>query len=507
LPKRALLSVTDKSGLPAFARGLVRLGYEVHSTGGTHRALEEAAIEVQPVSKLTGFPEILDGRVKTLHPAVHAGLLARRDVAHHLETLNEHGLKTIDLLCVNLYPFAETRARQGAEFGEILEQIDIGGPAMIRSAAKNHAGVVVVVRPERYSEVLSALASPDGVSPELRRWLAAEAFGHTAAYDAQIAAWLQEGERGFPPQISFSGSLVRTLRYGENPHQRGAFYRSGAGSDGLGSARQLHGAELSYNNLQDASAAFELAQDFARPAAAIIKHMNPCGVAVADQLPDAYRAAFRCDTTSAYGGVVAVNRELDRYTAEEMAGIFLEIVVAPSVDPKALAILSAKKNLRILEVQPSRRPDFAVRSVPGGLLVQDWDRRGFDRNACQVATQRQPTTAEWAELEFAWLVVKHVKSNAIVLTREHAAVGVGAGQMSRVEAAQLAVQRAGHRARGAVLASDALIPFTDGLQVGIDAGVTAVIQPGGSKRDSEVIAVADAARLAMVFTGERHFRH
>ncbi|MBJ7602831.1 MAG: bifunctional phosphoribosylaminoimidazolecarboxamide formyltransferase/IMP cyclohydrolase [Candidatus Dormibacteraeota bacterium] len=507
MSKRALLSVTDKSGLPAFARGLVRLGYEVYSTGGTQRMLEEAAIDALSVSKLTDFPEILDGRVKTLHPAVHAGLLARRDVSQHLETLNQHGLQTIDLLCVNLYPFAETRARPGAGFDEILDQIDIGGPAMIRSAAKNHSAVVVVVRPERYSEVLGALGSPNGVSPELRRRLAAEAFAHTAACDAQIAAWLEEGEGGFPAQISFSGSLVRTLRYGENPHQRAAFYRSGAGTDGLGSVRQLHGGELSYNNIQDAAAAFELARDLSQPAAAIIKHTNPCGVAAAEQLADAYRAAYNCDTTSAYGGVVAVNRELDSSTAGEMAGIFLEVVVAPSVDTKALAVLSAKENLRILEVQPSRSPDPAVRSVPGGLLVQDWDRRGFDRNACQVATQRQPTAGEWAELEFAWLVVKHVRSNAIVLARDRAAVGVGAGQMSRVEASQLAVQRAGERARGSVLASDAYFPFPDGLQVGIEAGVTAVIQPGGAKRDSEVIAAADAAGVAMVFTGERHFRH
>jgi phosphoribosylaminoimidazolecarboxamide formyltransferase/IMP cyclohydrolase len=488
----------------------VRLGFEVYSTGGTFQALEEASIEVRPVSQLTGFPEILGGRVKTLHPGVHAGLLARRDDPKHLLQLREHGLEPIDLLCVNLYPFAETVAHGGASHSEILEEIDIGGSAMLRAAAKNHPGVIVVVRPERYGAVLSALQE-GRVDAELRRRLAAEAFAHTAAYDAQVAAWLEPMEDGapasFPPELSLSGTLAQALRYGENPHQRAAFYRLGPGAAGLGSARQTHGPELSYNNIQDAAAACELVGEFSRPAAVIVKHCNPCGLAVADTPSEAYRKAFDCDPRSAFGGVVAFNRELDAQTAEQVLAVKTDVVLAPRLATDAAEVVSRRRSMRVLEVSPARAGGFFVRSVPGGFLAQTWDRRGFDRAACRVVSRRQPTPEEWPQLEFAWLAVKHVRSNAIVLARDFAAVGVGAGQMSRVEAAQLAVERAGDRAVGAVMASDAFFPFPDGVEAGLRAGVTAVIQPGGSLRDPEVTAAADAAGAAMVTTGERHFRH
>ncbi len=506
---RALLSVSDKAGLPAFARGLVRLGFELYSTGGTRRALEDAAIDVRPVSELTGFPEILGGRVKTLHPGVHAGLLARRDDAAHMAALEQHGLRTIDLLCVNLYPFAETAARPDVTFDEVVEQIDIGGPAMIRAAAKNHEGVVVVVRPERYTDVLRALRE-GGPPIEMRRRLAAEAFAHTATYDAQIAAWLRDqlGDGGeLPTELALAGAMAQPLRYGENPHQRAAFYRIGAQPGGLGSARQLQGPDLSFNNIQDAAAAHLLVGEFQRPAAAIIKHMNPCGLALGETLVEAYRRAYECDTVAAFGGVVAVNQELDAETAERIVEIKTDVVIAPAVGEAAARVLARRKTTRVLAADPVRMEGLDVRSVPGGFLAQTWDRPGFDRTACQVVTRREPTEEEWAQLEFAWLAAKHVKSNAIVLARDFAAVGVGAGQMSRVEAAQIAVRRAGDRARGSVMASDAFFPFPDGLEEGLRAGVTAVIQPGGSVRDAEVIAAADAAGAAMVVTGQRHFKH
>ncbi|MGH7902877.1 MAG: bifunctional phosphoribosylaminoimidazolecarboxamide formyltransferase/IMP cyclohydrolase [Candidatus Dormibacteraceae bacterium] len=512
MPRRALLSVSDKSGLPGFARGLSGLGFELYATGGTRTALDDAAIEVRPVSDLTGFPEILDGRVKTLHPGVHGGLLARRDLREHMRTLEEHHLAPIDLLCVNLYPFLATALRDGAKYDEVVEQIDVGGPAMVRSAAKNHAAVVVVVRPERYTEVLAGLAR--GEAPEaLRRQLAAEAFAHTAAYDSQIAAWLRaqaDPDGGaFPSEISLSGQLAQSLRYGENPHQRAAFYRLGPAPGALGGAQQLQGAELSFNNVQDSSAALDLVNEYSRPAAAIIKHMNPCGLAVAGSPLEAYRKAYACDSASAFGGVVALNRPLDLATAQEMVGIFLEVIIAPAVEPEARDLLSNKARLRLLEAGPPGVTllDLDVRSLPGGLLVQTWDRAGFDRGGCKVASARQPTDREWEEMEFAWLAVKHVKSNAIVIARDLAAVGVGAGQMSRVEAVQIAARRAAGRAQGAVLASDAFFPFPDAVEEGIRAGVTAVIQPGGSVRDEEVVAAADAAAIAMVMTGRRHFRH
>ena len=503
---RALLSVSDKSGLPDFARGLTALGYELYSTGGTLAALSEASISALPVSELTGFPEILDGRVKTLHPGVHGGLLARRDRPEHLAALEEHGLKAIDLLCVNLYPFVATATREGADFEEVVENIDIGGPAMIRAAAKNHGAVVVVVRPDRYPDLLAVLAS-GGPSPELRRELAAEAYAHTAAYDAAVSGWLREDP--FPPELPFAGRLVQRLRYGENPHQEGAFYRLPSAAGGLGAARQLQGGELSYNNLQDAGAAFTLAGEFQHPAAAIIKHTNPCGCAISADVADAYRRAYECDPVSAYGGVVALNRPLDADTAKEIAAIFVEIVIAPGFRPEALRVMATKPKVRLLEAMPARAlwSDLEFRSVPGGFLVQTPDRGRLDPETARVVSVRQPTEAEWEELAFAWKVVKHVKSNGIVLARDSAAVGVGAGQMSRVEAVGLAVQRGGDRAKGSVMASDAFFPFPDGVEAGIAAGVTAIAQPGGSIRDKDSIAAADKAKVAMVFTGVRHFRH
>ena len=507
---RALLSVSNKSGLPAFARGLVRLGYDLYSTGGTLKALETASIDARSVSDLTGFPEIMDGRIKTLHPGVHAGLLARRDRPEHMAALDEHGFKSIELLCVNLYPFVET-VSAGAGFEDALEQIDIGGPAMIRAAAKNHAGVVVVVRPERYAEVLQGLGD-GGLTSAVRRRLAAEAFTHTAAYDAQIAAWLrtqvdEAGAPDFPPEITVAGVLAQPLRYGENPHQSAAFYRVGPDPGGLGSVRQLQGPELSFNNIQDAASAYQLVNEYARPAAAIIKHMNPCGLALADSPAEAYRRAFDCDTVSAFGGVVALNQELDAETAQQVVNVKTDVVIAPAVSAEALAVLAGRKYTRVLQAPPVREWGLDVRSVPGGFLAQSWDRAGFDRGQCKVVTKREPTADEWEQIEFAWLAVKHVKSNAIVLARDLAAVGVGAGQMSRVEAVAIAARRAGDRAAGCVMASDAFFPFADGVQEGIQAGITAIIQPGGSMRDAEVVGAADAAGLAMVLTGERHFRH
>jgi phosphoribosylaminoimidazolecarboxamide formyltransferase/IMP cyclohydrolase len=506
---RALLSVSDKAGLTGFARGLQRLGFELYATGNTLKAITDGAIDAHPVSDLTGFPELMDGRVKTLHPAVHAALLARRDKIEHMEALDGLGIKPIDLVCCNLYPFVETVSKPSVTFDEAVEQIDIGGPAMIRAAAKNHESVVVVVRPERYSEVLGAL---HGGGPDLamRRRLAAEAYAHTAAYDSWIAAYMRAaGGHGFPTELSIAGQLAQTLKYGENEHQEAAFYRFGPESGGLGGAKQLQGKELGFNNIQDAAAALSLVSDFDRPAAAIIKHMNPCGLAIAEDIATAYRMAYECDKVSAFGGVVAVNRPLDRSTAELIVQIVTHVVIAPAVLEESVEVLARRKGMVVLTAHQGVGElfDYDVRTVAGGFLVQEWDRAGFDRASSTVVTRRQPTEQEWEQLGLAWTAVKHVKSNAIVLFKDCAAVGVGAGQMSRVEAVQIAVRRAGDRARGAVMASDAFFPFADGLEEGIRAGVTAAIQPGGSMKDDEVITAADAAGIAMVVTGRRHFKH
>ena len=505
----ALLSVSDKTGLPAFARALRRLGYELFATGSTLQAIHDAAIDAQPVSDLTGFPEMLDERVKTLHPGVHAGILARRDRREHLEQLTEHGLRQIDLVCCNLYPFVATIRRPDVTFEQAIEQIDIGGPAMIRAAAKNHESVVVVVRPQRYTDVLAALTEGT-LDVDMRRKLAAEAYAHTSAYDAWIAAYLRRnGGNGFPTEITIPGLLAQPLKYGENEHQKAAFFRLGVDPGGLGSADQVQGGPLGFNNIQDASAAFQLVMDFEMPAAAIIKHMNPCGLAVGEGIAAAYRKAFECDPVSAFGGVVAVNRPLDRSTAEQIVQIVTHVVIAPQVLDESRDVLARRKNMIVLAAEPPQNSlfDYDVRSVPGGFLLQEWDRARFDRESAKTVTRRAPSEEEWEQLAYAWTAVKHVKSNAIVLFKDGAAVGVGAGQMSRVEAAQLAVQRAGDRARGAVIASDAFFPFPDGLEVGVRAGVTAVIQPGGSVKDADVVMAADAAGIAMVMTGRRHFRH
>ena len=505
----ALLSVSDKTGLAAFARGLKRLGYELFATGSTLQVIQAAALDVRPVSDLTGFPEMMDGRIKTLHPGVHAGILARRDRPEHLAALADHGLREIDLVCVNLYPFVDTVLRPDVTFEQAVEQIDIGGPAMIRAAAKNHQSVVVVVRPQRYSEVLAAL-NERTLDDQARRRLAAEAYAHTSAYDAWIAAYLRrEGGNGFPSEITITGLLAQPLKYGENEHQKAAFYRLGPDPGGLGGAEQVQGGPPGFNNIQDASAALQLVMDFDQPACAIVKHMNPCGLAVADELATAYRKAYEADKVSAFGGVVAVNRPLDRATTELIVQIVTHVVIAPEVMDEARDVLARRKTMVVLAAEPAREGlfDYDVRSVPGGLLVQDWDRARFDRASCKAVTRREPTEEEWAQLRLAWTAVKHVKSNAIVLFRDGAAVGVGAGQMSRVEAVQLAVNRAGGRARGAVLASDAFFPFPDGLELGVRAGVTAVVHPGGSMRDADVVAAADAAGIAMVVTGVRHFKH
>ena len=505
----ALLSVSDKTGLAAFARGLQRLGYELFATGSTLKVIEDAAVDAHPVSDLTHFPEMMDGRIKTLHPGVHAGILARRENPEHLTALAEHGLRQIDLVCCNLYPFVETVLKPDIDFEDAIEQIDIGGPAMIRAAAKNHESVVVIVRPQRYSEILGALHEAT-VDLAARRRLAAEAFAHTAAYDAWIAAYLRRGEQnGFPPEISIAGQLAEPLKYGENEHQKAAFYRLGPDPGGIGGARQVQGGPPGFNNLQDASAGFQLVMDYAEPAVAIVKHMNPCGLAVAGDIAVAYRMAYECDKVSAFGGVVAVNRPLDRPTAEQIVQIVTHVVVAPDVLDEANDVLARRKAMIVLAAQQARDGllDLDVRSVPGGLLVQEWDRARFDRASARPVTRRAPTEEEWVQLGLAWTAVKHVKSNAIVLFKDGSAVGVGAGQMSRVEAVELAVQRAGERSRGSVMASDAFFPFPDGLEAGIRAGVTAAIQPGGSIKDADVIAAADAAGIAMVMTGRRHFKH
>jgi phosphoribosylaminoimidazolecarboxamide formyltransferase/IMP cyclohydrolase len=513
---RALLSVYDKRGIVDFARALTELGWEIISTGGTLSSLEAAGIPVIGVAEVTGSPEMLDGRVKTLHPAIHGGLLARRDLPDHLAQLEAHGITAIDLLASNLYPFEETIAQPGISDIDAIEQIDIGGPAMVRAAAKNFAGVIVVTDPNDYDTVLAGLRG-DGIEPDRRRVFAAKAYAHVSAYDSLVAAYLRNEQSTtpvFPKEWSVAGRKLEELRYGENPQQRGASYtRLSVNADiGVLDAKQLAGKALSYNNLLDADAAWGAIQRLPNPAVSIVKHTIPCGLAHRETLADAFDAALAGDPVSAFGGIVALSQEVDAGTARRISKIFFEVVIAPGFSPEAIDVLGKKKQLRLLEmdaashgVQPARRLD--IRPIRGGLLLQDADDQLDDPATWEVVTSRKPTDSEFQDLVFAWEAARHVKSNAIVLAKETAITGVGSGQPNRVESVHIAVKRAGERARGSVLAGDAFFPFPDGVEAAIAAGVTAIVQPGGSIRDSETIAVAEAAGIAMLFTGTRHFKH
>ncbi len=510
--RRALLSVSDKRGIVDFAQGLAALGVELVSTGGTAKALREAGLTVRPVDDLTGFPEMMDGRLKTLHPKLHGGLLAIRDDAEHVEAAREHGIEWIDLVCVNLYPFERTAARRGVADDEVIENIDIGGPTMIRAAAKNHAFTAVVVKPESYDAVLGELQLSDGrLSLDTRRALAGEAFALTARYDTAIARWFSEQVEDFPPLFLRAFEKVTDLPYGENPHQRAAFYTQvGTRRHVLSTVAQRHGKQLSFNNLLDLDAARAAVRDFEVPACVIVKHNNPCGVAVATGPLDAYRKAFACDPVSAFGGIIALNRRVDAPLAEALSQQFIEVLIAPGYDDDALEILTRKPNVRILDDEERRRPvapQLDLRQVEGGLLVQDRDLDVDERETMQVVTQAAPDERQWEDLLFAWRVSRHVKSNAIVLAKDLATIGIGAGQMSRVDSVELAIRKAQSPIEGAVLASDAFFPFADGPQAAIAAGVRAIIQPGGSVRDEDTIAAADAAGVPMVVTGRRHFKH
>ena len=538
--RRALLSVSDKTGIVDFARGLSELGVEIVSTGGTARALSDAGVAVRPIEEFTGFPEMMDGRVKTLHPRLYAGLLALRDNDSHLRAASEQGIEPVDLVCVNLYPFEQTLARGDAGEAEIVENIDIGGPTMIRAAAKNSAFAAVIVDPEDYAPVLADLREPiagEGVPPagdgtgadgedsaepgrqislETRTLLATKAFALTARYDAGISTWFaRRAYEGFPPSLRDAYEKVSDLRYGENPHQRAAFYaRAGAPTHLLAGVEQLHGKELSFNNLLDLNSARELVEEFAdTPACAIVKHNNPCGCALGESIQAAYERAFACDPLSAYGGVIALNRPVDRECAERLSEQFIEVLLAPGFDPAALEILMTKKNVRLLELSDWPAPSREIDSKPviGGELVQSSDVVSETRAQMRAMGAAEPSEDQWEDLLFAWRVCRHVRSNAIVIARDRATIGIGAGQTSRVDAVRLAVEKAGvaqpDLLDGASLASDAFFPFADGPQVAIDAGVGAIIQPGGSVRDEEVIAAVDTAGVAMVATGVRHFRH
>jgi phosphoribosylaminoimidazolecarboxamide formyltransferase/IMP cyclohydrolase len=517
MPRRALLSVYDKTGIMELGRGLVDLGFEVVSTGGTQVALQSAGVPVTAVSDVTDFPEILDGRVKTLHPRIHGGLLARRDDPAHMSAIEAHQISPIDVVAANLYPFAKTVTRQDVALAEALEQIDIGGPSMIRAAAKNFPGVVVLTDPADYTPALDELR--DGTLSDVRRRvLAAKAFAHTAAYDAVVAEYLRDPQE-WPQEITFAGRLARTLRYGENPQQRAAAYRRlrvGELERGVLEAEQLAGKELSFNNLLDADAAWNAVRGLSQPAVAIVKHTIPCGLSERSDLASAFVEALGGDPVSAFGGIVALNRPVDGETARRMAENFFEVVVSPGFDHVTLELLGKRKSLRLLRMPLQMPPastgngsssSWDVRPIAGGLLVQTADGDPVEPSCWRVVTNREPSAEEMDDLAFAWHAVRHVKSNAIVLARERALTGVGSGQPNRLESVRIAIARAGERAVGSVLASDAFFPFPDGLETAMAAGVTAAIQPGGSVRDEEVIAAADRAGVAMIFTGTRHFRH
>jgi phosphoribosylaminoimidazolecarboxamide formyltransferase/IMP cyclohydrolase len=514
---RALISVSDKAGVVEFARALAVLGVQLLSTGGTARLLEKEGVRVTEVSAHTGFPEMLGGRVKTLHPAIHGGILARRDSPEHMAAIAKAGIAPIDLIAVNLYPFQATVANPQCKLEEAIENIDIGGPALLRAAAKNHAGVAVVVDPADYAQVLEEIRASGGVSEATRFALAKKVFAHTAGYDGAIANYLfsldAAGRRGeYPDVLNLQFRKLQQMRYGENPHQSAAFYRDlQPVAGGIAGYRQLQGKELSYNNVADADAAWECVKSFAEPACVIVKHANPCGAAIGENPLAAYRKAFQTDPVSAFGGILAFNRALDRAAAEEAGKQFAEVIIAPRVEPEARAQLAAKQNLRVLEVPLAHDAQaLELKRVGGGMLVQSTDAKTLQRADLKVATRKPPSEAQWADLLFAWRVAKFVKSNAIVFCRDGMTLGVGAGQMSRVDSARIAAikaQNAGLALAGSVVASDAFFPFRDGLDAVIDAGAVAVIQPGGSVRDDEVIAAADERGITMVFTGVRHFRH
>ena len=508
--KRALISVSDKTGLVDFARKIAELGWEIVSTGGTARTLEEAGIKVTEISRVTDFPEILDGRVKTLHPKVHGGILAK-NTPEHFQVLKEQGIVPIDLVVVNLYPFQQTIARPGVSLDEAIEKIDIGGPTMVRAAAKNYQRVAIVVNPQKYGEILSELEEKGEISIATRERLALEAFQHTAQYDAAIANYLagKFTNEQFPEQYIVVGQKKQDLRYGENPHQKAAFYVFPGNTQGtIAGARQLQGKELSYNNIVDIEAAWTLVQEFEQPAACIIKHTNPCGTALGENLVEAYQRALAADPVSAFGGIIGLNRQVDKETAEKIAETFMEAVVAPGFAPDALEVLKKKQNLRLLEIEPvQEQSEYWLEKVSGGFLVQDLDKKTVNLEELQVVTEKKPTAAELEELLFAWKVVKHVKSNAIVVTKDRQTIGVGAGQMNRVGAANIAFKQAGEKVQGAVLASDAFFPFRDTVDAAAKAGIKAIIQPGGSIRDEESIQACNEHGITMVFTGVRHFKH
>lgn len=509
--KRALISVSNKENIVEFARQLAELGFEIISTGGTKKVLQENKIPVIGISDVTDFPEILEGRVKTLHPKIHGALLAKFDDKDHQQQIAYHQIQPIQLVCVNLYPFQETIAKPDATVEDAIENIDIGGPTMLRASAKNHEHVTVVVDPADYETVLSELRNSGEVQKETRRKLAAKVFRHTAAYDALIAEYMTElAEEKTPEKLTVTYELKQPLRYGENPHQKAAFYRKPLGSKfSIANAEQLHGKELSYNNINDADAALQIVKEFTEPAAVAVKHMNPCGVGTGETIFDAFSKAFEADPVSIFGGIIALNREVDAETAKKLHEIFLEIIIAPSFSTAALEILTSKKNLRLLTIPFSEQQagELKLTSIEGGLLVQEQDAFTLDDATISVPTKREPTKEEWQALKLGWKVVKHVKSNAIVVAGKDMTLGIGAGQMNRVGAAKIALEQAGEKANGAVLASDAFFPMDDTVEAAAKAGITAIIQPGGSIRDEDSIKKADEYGIAMVFTGVRHFKH
>ncbi len=508
MAKRALISVSNKDGILEFAKELVALGYEILSTGGTKNMLQENNVPVTAVDEVTKFPEILDGRVKTLNPLIHGGLLGKFDDPNHKAQMDELGIEPIEIVCVNLYPFVETISKPDVTWDDAIENIDIGGPTMLRSAAKNHQYVTVIVDSNDYATVIEELKADGSTTLETRKKLAAKVFRHTAAYDSYISNYLTEEE--FPENLTMTYELKQTLRYGENPHQKAAFYQKRLSSDfSLAYATQLHGKELSYNNIQDGNAALQIVKEFDIPAAVAVKHMNPCGVGTGETIEEAFDKAYEADSTSIFGGIVALNREVDAATATKLSEIFLEIIVAPSFTEEALEILTKKKNIRLLTINfaQEQKDQFKVVSVEGGLLVQEDDNYGFAEADIKVVTDREPTEEEWAALKLGWAVVKHVKSNAIVVNDAQMTLGIGAGQMNRVGSAKIALEQAGEKAKGAVLASDAFFPMPDTVETAIAAGITAIIHPGGSIRDQDSIDAANKAGIAMVTTGVRHFKH